>query len=56
MAKVAVKLLAIPAAQASSERLFSAAETIVTVQRERRTLQHFKELVFLQNTFKSLTV
>lgn len=53
LAKVAAEYLPIPATQAASERLFSAAGNIVTARREALSPQHVEQLVFLHKCFQT---
>lgn len=51
--KVAQYYLGIPATQASSERLFSAAANIVTIRRANLLPEHVKQLYFLHGNFSA---
>ncbi|XP_054272962.1 E3 SUMO-protein ligase ZBED1-like [Macrosteles quadrilineatus] len=52
LSKLAQNYLPIPATQASSERLFSAAGNIITQRRESLTPEHAEQLLFLFNVYK----
>lgn len=52
LSNLASQYLPIPATQASSERLFSAAGNIITSRRESLTPEHAEQLLFLHNVYK----